>query len=175
MRSNYLARITGICADIATKLMVDAPPREEKANGQLRIVSRGGKNLRAYRENFAPSRQPSAARDKAQQAWSGDQDRRADFDEAPLQEPVSEETTDVFRFAAFVKDLDSLRRRMLGVSFCDRVWDISREIADGTENGDQLTPEQTSDGEQAMRSVRDAITSAVLLLPYHGADARRAR
>ncbi len=173
MRSNYLARITGICADIATKLMVDAP-REEKASGQLRIVSRGGENPQAYRENFAPS-QPSAARDKAQQAWSGDQDRHTDFGGPTMEEPVSEETTDVFRFAAFVKDLDSLRRRMLGVSFCDRVWDISREIADGTENSDQLTPEQTSDDEQAMRSVRDAITSAVLLLPYHGAGARRAR
>jgi hypothetical protein len=174
MRSNYLVRITGICADIATKLMVDAP-REEKTSGQLRIVSRGGENPQAYRGNFAPSRQPSVVRDNAQQAWSGDEARHADFDGAAMEEPVSEETTDVFRFTEFVKDLDSLRRRMLGVSFCDHVWDVSREIADGTENSDQLGPERTSDSEQAMRSVRDAITSAVLLLPYHGADARRAR
>lgn|GEM_PF-4893921 len=174
MRSNYLVRISGICADIATKLMVDAP-REEKASGQLRIVSRGGENSQAFRANSAPSWQPRTVRDNAQQAWTGDEDTHADFDGADMEESVSEETTDVFRFAAFVKDLDSLRRRMLGVSFCDHVWDISREIADGTENSDQLGSEQTSDSEQAMRSVRDAITSAVLLLPHHGADTRRAR
>lgn len=174
MRSNYLVRISGICADIATKLMVDAP-REEKASGQLRAVSRGCENPQAFRLNSAPSWQSSAMQDGARLAWAGDEDARAGFEGAGLEEPASKEKTDVSRFAAFVKDLDSLRQRMLDVSYCDHVWDNSREIADGTDSSDQLGREQAFNSEREMRSVRDAITSAVLLLPYHGTDTRRAR
>lgn len=169
MRSSYLVRITDVCADMAAKLMVDAS-RDGKDSAQPRVASRRVKNIKNEEENSGSSWQ---LRDEQ---YSADYDLpthsviySADEDATPG-DPV-----DTLQFAAFVRDLDSLRRRMLGVSFCDRVWNISREVSGVAERADDARPAEISDGEQALKSVRDAITNAVLLLPYQGADARRAR
>jgi len=166
MRSSYLGRITDICADIATKLTAETS-RDNTASVQTRAVSRHTNNS-IFSGNSGSSRQPRDLRD----------DEGRDIPVGTLfhderEWAIMEERDDALRFAAFVRDLDSLRQRMLGVSFCDRVWSMSREIAGAAESaGDaQLTP----DAGQALTSVSDAITSAVLLLPYHSASARRGR
>jgi len=173
MRSNYLVRITGLCAEMATKFTVDAH-RTKKPRGQLQAVSSDDGNTQESRNNRASSWKPSTKRSNARPVWLGDEDAQKDSKEIAPDELLSGETTELFQFALFAKDLDSLRRRMLGASMCDRIWDMSREIADVVDGSGQNGPEQPSDGERSMKSVRDAITSAVLLLPYRG-DARRAR
>lgn len=168
MRSNYLGRITDICADIATKLTAEIS-RGDAASVQTRAVSRHTNNS-SFLDNFGSSRRPRDLRnDEGCDVSVG----TSFHDEREW--AITEECDDAQRFAAFVTDLDSLRQRMLGVSFCDRVWSMSREIAGAAESaGDaQLTP--ASDAGQALTSVSDAITSAVLLLPYHSASARRGR
>jgi hypothetical protein len=168
MRSNYLGRITDICADIATKLTAEIS-RGDAASVQTRALSRNTNNS-SFSDDFRSSRRPRVLRD--------DEGRDIPVGTSFHDErewAIMDECDDELRFAAFVRDLDSLRQRMLGVSFCDRVWSMSREIAGAAESaGDaQLTP--ASDAGQALTSVRDAITSAVLLLPYHSASARRGR
>jgi len=168
MRSNYLGRITDICADIATKLTAEIS-RGDAASVQTRALSRNTNNS-SFSDDFRSSRRPRVLRD--------DEGRDIPVGTSFHDErewAITEECDDALRFAAFVKDLDSLRQRMLGVSFCDRVWSMSHEIAGAAESaGDaQLTP--ASDAGQALTSVCDAITSAVLLLPYHSASARRGR
>jgi len=168
MRSNYLGRITDICADIATKLTAEIS-RGDAASVQTRAVTRRTNNSSFY-DDFGSSRRPRDLRnDEGCDVSVG----TSFHDEREW--AIMDECDDELRFAAFVTDLDSLRQRMLGVSFCDRVWSVSREIAGAAESvGDaQLRP--ASDAGQALTSVCDAITSAVLLLPYHSASARRGR
>jgi hypothetical protein len=168
MRSRYLGRITDICADIATKLTAETS-RGDAASAQTRAVSRHTNNS-SFLDDFRSSRRPRDLRD--------DEGRDIPVGTSFHDErewAIMDECDDAPRFAAFVADLDSLRQRMLGVSFCDRVRSMSREIAGAAESGGdaQLTP--ASDAGQALTSVCDAITSAVLLLPYHSASARRGR
>lgn len=168
MRSSYLGRITDICADIATKLTAETS-RGDAASVQIRAVARRT-NTSDFSRHSGSSRRPRDLRD--------DEGRDIPVGTSFHDErewAITEECDDALRFAAFVADLDSLRQRMLGVSFCDRVWSVSREIANAAESvGDaQLTP--ASDAGQPITSVCDAITSAVLLLPYHSASARRGR
>lgn len=168
MRSRYLGRITDICAEIATKLTVETF-RDDTASAQTPAVAR-----RINTSNFSGhSGSSRRLRDLRHEEVYGVPTCAPFHDER--EEEITEEYDDALRFAAFVRDLDSLRQRMLGVSFCDRVWSVSREIAGAAESvGDaQLRP--ASDAEQALTSVCDAITSAVLLLPYHIANARRGR
>lgn len=168
MRSNYLGRITDICADIATKLTAETS-RDDTASAQTRAVARRT-NTSSFSGHSGSSQRPRDLRDDEGCGVSAGTTLHDEREDA-----ITEECDDALRFAAFVRDLDSLRQRMLGVSFCDRVWSMSREIAGAAESaGDaQLAP--ASDAGQALTSVYDAITSAVLLLPYHSTSSRRGR
>lgn len=162
--TNYLVRVADICSEIAITLMA-ATPRAKKANGQFRVALRGDENTQDYKENNASLYQSNASRDHGQKNSRGQNARGLE----------AEGVANGFEFAIFARDLDVLRRRMIGVSFCEQVRMMSRQIAGVMECGDELGLEQMSDNEQIPKSICDAITSAVLLLPCHDTDARRAR
>ncbi len=161
MGSSYLVRIADVCSGIADKLM--APSRRgDMPNDQRHAFSRNGANI-----NDIPDKRPSVCRQKAgrdsiqkigsmRDAWKVD----------------AEGSPSIFEFAAFVRDLDALRKRMIGVSFCDQVCEMSHQIACATEDYSASDHVQDFDGDPASKSMRDAITSAVLLLPDHGMNSR---
>lgn len=164
MGANYLVRITDICSELATKLIV-AAPRGENEHGQFRIASRNDKNVLEHKGNYASPRQARALREQSGQAESSREAQRIE----------AESAGDGFESAAFVRELDSLRLRMMGASFYERVREMSHQIVGAAEIGAEFGPEQVSDNDQSLKSIREAVTSAVLLLSYNDMNAGRTR
>ncbi|AGK57502.1 hypothetical protein HYPDE_29118 [Hyphomicrobium denitrificans 1NES1] len=159
-----MARITDICSDIAIKLTA-ATSRGEKVHTQFLVASHSNENMSECGENQSSLRRPKALRGNSQQAGLPQEAQRIE----------AGGMVDRSEFATFMGELNALRLRMMTVSFYERVEEVSRQIADATESGDELGSEEVSDNDQALKSIRDAIANAVLLLPYHGAGARHAR
>lgn len=164
MGSSYLVKISGICADIATKLMIDAPS-DEKSATQVRSEPRGSQIARISGPDTSSSWRASAVRDDAQDVWST-YDRLS----TDAGEPV-----DMFQFATFMRDLDALRMRMLAGSFCDPVSQVQSEISEAAVGDDGDDCRRVTGQELAPVSVVEAIASAVLLLPHGPIGVHRAR
>jgi len=160
--SNYLARIRLISSEIAIKLMA-AKPRVEQESRQRRFTVCDNKSMPKCEQNsFQKSR---ASRRNTQRDVLAREARGVEIDDA----------TNSFEFSSFARDLDALRLRMMSVSFCERVREVSRQIAGATEIVDEFGAEKISEADRTLNSICDAIASAVQLLPCHGAPARRSR
>jgi hypothetical protein len=160
-----LARITDIYSEIAVKLTA-VTPRGEKAHAQFRAASHSDENMPECSENRSSFCRPSALRYDSRQTGLPQDTQRIEAEGMMV---------DGSEFATFMSELNTLRLRMMMASFYERIGDVSRQIADATESSDELGSEQISDNDRALKSIHDAITSAVLLLPYHGIGARHAR
>jgi hypothetical protein len=159
-----LARVTGLCSDIAVKLAA-ASLRDEKALNRSQPVGRGNENAEDSSGDYTTARRPRVLHDGG---------RHAEL--VPnAQVTVDEDAIDGFEFATFVRELDALRLRMVGASFFERVGAISRQTA--MDDAASLVPPSLHNAEHGLapRSMQDAVASAVLLLNNHNDMARRQR
>ena len=164
MRSTYLARVTGLCSDIAVKLAA-ASPRDEKTLNRSQAVGHGNENAEDSRGDHMPARRPRMLRDGGHHAeLVPNAQAMADLD-----------AIDGFEFATFVRELDALRLRMVGASFFERVGTISRQTT--MDDAVSLAPPSLHNAEHGLapRSMQDAVASAVLLLNNHTDMARLRR
>jgi hypothetical protein len=159
-----LARVTGLCSDIAVKLAA-ASLRDEKTLNRLQPVGRGNENAEDSRGDYMSARRPRVLRDGGHHAELV----------ANAQAMADEDAIDGFEFATFVRELDALRVRMLGASFFERVGTISRQIV--MDDAVSPVPPSVRNAEHGLppRSMQDAVANAVLLLNNHTDMARRRR
>jgi hypothetical protein len=159
-----LARVTGLCSDIAVKLAA-ASPRDEKTLNRSQAVGHGNENAEDSSGDYTPARRPSELRDGG---------RHAEL--VPnAQVTADEDAIDGFEFTTFVRELDALRLRMVGASFFERVGAISRQTT--MDDAASLVPPSLHNAEHGLapRTMQDAVASAVLLLNNRNDMARRRR
>jgi len=162
--STYLARITGLCSDVAVKLAA-ASPRDEKALNRSQPVGRGNENAQDSHGDYTSARRPRVLRDGG---------RHTEL--VPnAQTMADQDAIDGFEFATFVRELDALRLRMVGASFFESIGSVSRQITtDDARSGVSPSLHNAEHG-LAQGSMQDAVASAVLLLNNHDDMARRRR
>jgi hypothetical protein len=162
--STYLARITGLCSDVAVKLAA-ASPRDEKALKHSLPVALVYENNCDSRDAYTPVRQSRVPRDG---------DHHVEL-VASVQGMADQDAIDGFEFATFVRELDALRLRMVGASFFESIGSVSLQITtDDARSGVSPSLHNAEHG-LAQGSMQDAVASAVLLLNNHDDMARRRR
>jgi hypothetical protein len=151
-----LARVTGLCSDIAVKLAATSL-RDEKALNKSQSVGRGNENAEDSSGDYTTARRPRVLRDGGRHA-----------EPVPnAQAMADEDAIDGFEFATFVRELDALRLQMVGASFFKRVGAISRQTV--MDDAVSQVPPSLLNAEHGLppRSMQDAVARAVLLLNNH--------